>query len=176
MKLWTIQPVEVWREIQDKGVYRCNPSLIPLDLDEEYKWLIRKMADKIGPPPEGVLYPVWAWYKQNGKHRKPDLRSKRWGYGSGNEDYTCIEIEIPDEKVYVLVLVVEVVEMGHLVKHRPGDLANRAVDVLGADVDLHRARLPPGLTSPANHGTMSVPSRGDPGIALPTSSSGRCIA
>ena len=99
MKLWTIQPMEVWREIQDKGVYRCNPSLIPLDLDEEYKWLIRKMADRIGPPPEGVLYPVWAWYKQNGKHRKPDLRSERWDYGPGNEDYTCIEIEIPDEKV-----------------------------------------------------------------------------
>ena len=36
---------------------------------------------------------------------------------------------------YVLDPVVEVVEVGHLVKHRPGDLADRAVDVLGANVD-----------------------------------------
>ena len=36
---------------------------------------------------------------------------------------------------YVLDPVVEVVEVGHLVKHRPGNLADRAVDVLCADVD-----------------------------------------
>lgn len=36
---------------------------------------------------------------------------------------------------YVLDPVVEVVEVGHLVKHRPSDFADRAVDILGADVD-----------------------------------------
>ena len=79
MRLWTIQPIKVWNEIQNYGVYRCNPVLTTLDMDDEYKWMIRKMVDRTGPPPEGVQYPVWAWYKQNGKYHKPDLRSARWG-------------------------------------------------------------------------------------------------
>lgn len=58
---------------------------------EKYEWLIRQMKKRNDPPPEGVVYPVWAWYKQMQKNR-----SARWGYGSGDEDYTCIEFEIPD--------------------------------------------------------------------------------
>lgn len=27
MRLWTIQPIKVWNEIQNYGVYRCNPVL-----------------------------------------------------------------------------------------------------------------------------------------------------
>ena len=64
-----------------------------------YEWLISQMIKRIGPPPEGVVYPVWAWYKQNGKRKKADLRGERWGYGPGNEDYTCIEFEIPEDQV-----------------------------------------------------------------------------
>ena len=102
MILWTIQPVEVWNLIQDTGVYRCDPdgsTMIEMEFQEKYKWLCGKMTERIGPPPEGVVLPVWAWYRQNGKHAKPDLRSERWGYGHGDEDYTCIELEIPDNQV-----------------------------------------------------------------------------
>ena len=49
--------------------------------------------------PQGVVYPVWAWYMQNGKHKKPDLRSERWDYDAGGEDYCCIELEIAPERV-----------------------------------------------------------------------------
>ena len=35
---------------------------------------------------------------QNGKHSKPDLRTERWGYGPGGEEYVCIEFEIPDDQ------------------------------------------------------------------------------
>lgn len=55
------------------------------------------MKKRIGPPPAGARYLAWAWYAQNGKHNKPDLRSERWGYGPGNEQYACIELEIPDD-------------------------------------------------------------------------------
>ena len=64
-----------------------------------YAWLAREMTKRVGPPPQGVDWPVWAWYMQNGKHKKPDLRSERWGYGSGDEDYCCIELEIAPERV-----------------------------------------------------------------------------
>ena len=88
--------------IQEAGVYRCNPkqsSMPEPEFVEKYEWLIRQMKKRIGLSPEGVVYPVWAWYKQNGKHRKPDLRGERWRYGPGDEDYTCIEFEIQDDQV-----------------------------------------------------------------------------
>ena len=102
MILWTMQPIEIWNIIQDTGVYRCDPeksSMQDIQFAEKYEWLIEQMKKRIGPPPDGMTYPVWAWYIQNGKHKKPDLRSERWGYGSGDEEYVCIEFEIPDDQV-----------------------------------------------------------------------------
>ena len=97
-----MQPIEVWNLIQETGVYRCDPAkswLIEMGFQEKYRWLCDKMKERVGDPPEGVELPVWAWYMQNGKHSKPDLRSERWGYGPGNEQYACIELEIPDDQV-----------------------------------------------------------------------------
>lgn len=102
MLLWTIQPLEIWRMIRETGVYRCDPaqsSMQESEFTEQYDWLIRQMKKRIGPPPEGVIYPVWAWYKQNGKRKKPDLRGQRWRYGAGDEDHACIEFEIADDRV-----------------------------------------------------------------------------
>ena len=102
MILWTIQPGEVWDLIQQTGVYRCNPVLSSMpepEFAEKYQWLINQMIRRIGPPPEGVSYPVWAWHTQNGKRKKPDLRSERWGNGPGGENYVCIELEVPDDQV-----------------------------------------------------------------------------
>lgn len=88
----------------ETGVYRCDPAQSfapPSDhqIAEKYEWLIRQMEKRIGSAPPGVTYPVWAWYMQNGKHKKPDLRTERWCYGNGGEKYACIEIEIPDNQV-----------------------------------------------------------------------------
>lgn len=100
MILWTMQPIEIWNMIQEAGVYHCDPSKCSMpEFTDQYDWLIRQMEKRIGPPPEGVSYPVWAWYSQNNGHRKPDLRSERWGYGPGGELYSCIEFEIPDNQV-----------------------------------------------------------------------------
>ena len=99
MILWTIQPEEIWDLLQREGMYRCDPAQIDPDFVDAYDWLVKRMKEKIGLPPEGVEYPVWGWYIQNGEHKKPDLRSERWCYGNGGETYACIEIEIPDEDV-----------------------------------------------------------------------------
>lgn len=96
MVLWTIQPIEVWELIQNTGVYRCDPAKSSMPepvFVEKYLWLIGEMQKRIEPRPDGVSYPVWAWYMQNGKHAKPDLRSERWCYGVGGEKYVCIEFE-----------------------------------------------------------------------------------
>ena len=73
--------------------------MLKMEFDAAYEWIAYQMKKRIGPPPDGVEFPVWAWYKQNGKHKKPDLRSERWGYGPGEEEYACIELEVPDELV-----------------------------------------------------------------------------
>ena len=105
MKLWTIQPPEILDEIKASGVYRCNPDRAELLTDpasrpifrQSYDWLAGQMKRRLGPPPDGVRYPVWAWYRFDGENRKPDLRRTEFRtYGPGT---LCIGIEIPDDRV-----------------------------------------------------------------------------
>ena len=102
MKLWTIQPEEVYEEINSMGVYHCEEeksTMKLLELTNEYNWLVEQMKKHIGLPPEGVSYPVWAWYKWSEDRKMPDLRAERWCYGSKGDIYYRMEIEIPDDKV-----------------------------------------------------------------------------
>ena len=101
VKLWTMQTRQTWDDLQRTGVYRTDTALCWMaeELPHAYSWLAREMTKRVGPPPQGVDYPVWAWYMQNGRHKKPDLRSERWGYGPGDEDYCCIELEIAPQRV-----------------------------------------------------------------------------
>ena len=100
MILWTIQPVDVYELIQDTGVYRCDFSKSGMsDWREKYDWLVREMKDRIGDPPDGVTYPVWAWYMWEGERKKPDLRRARWRNGWKGERFACMEIDIPEEDV-----------------------------------------------------------------------------
>ena len=78
MILWTIQPLEVYKQIQEIGVYHCDFEKSFLnDCRDQYDWLVRQMKHRIGAPPEGVSYPVWAWYMWEGVRKKPDLRRER---------------------------------------------------------------------------------------------------
>ncbi len=100
MILWTIQEECVYRQILETGVYRCDFSLSSMpEWQAEYDWLVGQMKKRIGMPPEGVTYPVWAWYRHDGKRRKPDLRRERWGYGLKGDIYVCMEIDVPDQDV-----------------------------------------------------------------------------
>ena len=101
VKLWTMQTRDVWESLQRTGVYRTDTALCWMaeELPHAYSWLAREMTKRVSPPPQGVDYPVWAWYMQNGRHKKPDLRSERWCYGPGDEDYCCIELEIAPQRV-----------------------------------------------------------------------------
>lgn len=69
------------------------------DLREQYDWLVQEMKARIGEPPEGVFYPVWAWYMWEGARKKPDLRRARWRNGWKEDRFVCMEIEIPDDRV-----------------------------------------------------------------------------
>ena len=100
MILWTIQPEEVYELIQKNGVYHCDYTKSDMIYwQEQYDWLVQEMKTRIGEPPEGVLYPVWAWYMWEGARKKPDLRRARWRNGWKGDRFVCMEIEIPDDRV-----------------------------------------------------------------------------
>ena len=100
MILWTFQEEALYQFILETGKYICDPAkstMLDLDSKPAYDWLVSQMIERVGNPPEGVTYPVWAWYAQKAKHKKPDLRSERWCYGKGGERFVCLEIEVSDE-------------------------------------------------------------------------------
>ena len=76
-------PARVYKEtIEKMGIYQCDPDKSEvLTWDDSgrqfanaYDWMSRYMAEKIGPPPEGIKYPVWAWYRLRTRQARPDLR------------------------------------------------------------------------------------------------------
>ena len=103
MKLWTIQPISVYKLIEKQGYYTCDEEKLRMENDvfdscfrDAYNWLIKEMAKRIGEPPEGVKYPVWAWHTYDWKRKSSDLRSRQ---GKPGEEMVRLEIEIPDDKV-----------------------------------------------------------------------------
>ncbi len=100
MRLWTVQSYNVYEVLRNTGIYRCNSSLSSLLEENEfvnaYKWISKKMKDHIGNPPDNVTFPVWAWYKVDGQHRRPDMRT----FGMRVfEKSVLMEIEIPENQV-----------------------------------------------------------------------------
>ncbi len=93
MRLWTIQPVAIWELIQSKGYYHCDPMLTKegQDWHEAYDWIAGRMRDRVGPPPDNIRWPVWAWEK------KLDLRKS---VGRNNrEPYVRLTLEMPESSV-----------------------------------------------------------------------------
>ena len=101
MRLWTIQPQEMYESLQQNGIVHCDPSrssgLTEMNFQSAYDWMCEQMRQKIGPPPEQVTYPIWAWHTLDWKHQKPDLRRTEFCWQP--EHSVCLELEIPEEQV-----------------------------------------------------------------------------
>lgn len=106
MRLWTTMPARVYKEtIEKTGIYQCDPDKSEvLTWDDSgrqfanaYDWMSRYMTEKIGPPPEGIKYPVWAWYRLRTRQARPDLRWVEFR-GAANE-MVLIELEKEDSQV-----------------------------------------------------------------------------
>ena len=101
MILWSIQPEEVFNIIQANGVYHCSTEII-IKKDfalMQYNWLADQMRKRVGNPPDGVNYPVWACYIWRQTSAKPDLRAVRHYWGRNGERYYRLKIDVPDDKV-----------------------------------------------------------------------------
>ena len=104
ISLWTMQDQAVIDEINNKGFYVCDKNksyyLSQMDDDEMligYKWIGRQMDRKGIYHPDNVEFPVWAWYAHDGKHKKPDLRSRSFKYCK--YPFYCLKLEIPENEV-----------------------------------------------------------------------------
>ena len=60
--LWTIQDEAAFEVFEKTGVLRADPNhlLFDGDFQDAYQWMADQMCHRIGAPPEGVQYPVWA--------------------------------------------------------------------------------------------------------------------
>ena len=99
MRLWTIQGIEIYEQLQRDGVAYCTK---PAWSDDEkfmkaYSWMVDEMRQRIGEPPiKEIKFPMWAWYQYNSAKSKKPPRS--WlDIQEGVSAY--MEIEIPDNEV-----------------------------------------------------------------------------
>ena len=101
MRLWTVQPKDLYEKLLKEKVVRCRLELSEWVDDpnfrKAYDWMVLQMEQRIGKAPEGVQYPVWAWHTLAGQNKKPDLRGTEFRYYTGEQ--ACIELEIPDHEV-----------------------------------------------------------------------------
>lgn len=97
--LWTIQHKEAYKEMLKTGILRANDNHLFCgdDLKFAYEWMSEQMCKRIGPPPKGVKYPVWAWFQWEGKRKRRDLRLS--GYAERGTPMVQIEFEVDRNKV-----------------------------------------------------------------------------
>ncbi len=99
MRLWTIQGIEIYEQLQRDGVAYCTK---PVWSDDEkfmkaYRWMVDQMRQRIEEPPiKGIEYPMWAWYQYNSAKSNKPPRSPL-NIQEGLSAY--MEIEIPDNEV-----------------------------------------------------------------------------
>ncbi|MCR4694372.1 MAG: DUF3841 domain-containing protein [Pseudobutyrivibrio sp.] len=101
MKIWTIQPFSMFEELNEKGLVACDPdrsfNLKKSDsLKPYYGWLIDQMESRIGPRPEGVSYPIWAWHTWKGERVCPDPNSS--AFLKRNEKKVLLTLDISQDR------------------------------------------------------------------------------
>jgi hypothetical protein len=88
MKLWSLQPREVFDQIQSEGLATAKPNFEQhwgqstnayWGFKQAYDWMAQQMASRIGAPPAGTCHPMWAWARPPSptKRGAPDLRTMR---------------------------------------------------------------------------------------------------
>ena len=100
MKLWTIQEASFYDKLKTEGYiqaadFHVSGASFAVYFLPQYKWLGRQMVLRgISPKP---ICPIWAWYKYDGVHKKPDLRCS--GHLPRGTKGVCIEYEAEDNMV-----------------------------------------------------------------------------
>ena len=97
--LWTIQHEAAYEVFEKTGTLRANESFMFCgdELLYAYDWLSEQMKIRIGAPPTGVRYPIWAWYQWEGKRKRRDMRCS--GYAPRGTSLVQIEFELSRDDI-----------------------------------------------------------------------------
>ena len=93
-----------WEAIQREKVLRATRRhVVDTGMGEynlpAYNWLREQMIERVGPPPELDIYPIWAYFQFNdARHRRPDLRRVRSWHPRG-EQQVLMELKIDENRV-----------------------------------------------------------------------------
>lgn len=105
MRLWTVQPIDVYNQVMSAGGYSVNLShadCLASEFEffrEAYAWLYDKAVER-GLVDNGRGM-IWAWYRRGKLHRKPDIRTLRKTSAPG-EKLCCMTLEVPDDLVLLM--------------------------------------------------------------------------
>ena len=101
MILWTIQHRDAYKKMMDTGTLQADGQHSPCldDFRESYRWMAEQMIKRIGNPPRGIVYPVWAWYQWEGKRKRPDMRTHGRGCGEKGTPITLLTIDVPEKHI-----------------------------------------------------------------------------
>lgn len=99
MRLWTIQGIEIYEQLQREGIAYCTK---PSWGDDEsfmyaYHWMANQMKQRIGESPiADIIYPMWAWFQyDSAKSKKPPKSPSSVPEGIS----AYMELEIPEKDV-----------------------------------------------------------------------------
>lgn len=100
MILWTIQNKLAYESMKETGVLRVDENYILDDLFKEpYLWMASQMKKRIGNPPEGVIFPVWAWYRWEGNRKRLDMRFHGCNWGEKGTPLVLLTIDVPEQSI-----------------------------------------------------------------------------
>lgn len=99
MTLWTIQHYLAYEYLQEMGILRADEDYLFCKdyLRYAYDWMREKMICAGLIPPQGVRYPIWAWYQWEGKRKRRDMRES--GYAKRGEKIVQLTVEVDDWNV-----------------------------------------------------------------------------
>lgn len=91
MKLWTIQSSEFYEKLKTDGsiIIPIDSGFVYEDFKQAYNWIRKKMNI--------TNYPIWAWYKFEGKIGPRDMRCS--GYAKRGTELIQIEFDADDNDV-----------------------------------------------------------------------------
>ena len=99
MVLWTIQHRAAYERMLQTGILRANPAYMDEDFRRAYVWMAEQMKKRVGKPPEGVVFPLWAWYQWEGRRKRPDMRTHGRGWGEAGTPLVLLTIDVPESFV-----------------------------------------------------------------------------
>ena len=101
MILWTTQHQQAAERMNETGTLRADEKHLLFDgsFIDSYRWMADQMKKRIGDPPEGMAFPVWAWYQWEGKRSRIDMRAHGWHWGEKGSPIVLLTFDAPDNHV-----------------------------------------------------------------------------